>query len=48
MDSPFRLGLGCAAGILLGLLLLSIAPEIGAGVIFLVCGLVLIVWACRS
>lgn len=48
MDSPLRLGLLCGAGILLGLLLLSIAPEIGAGVIVLVCSLILIVWACRS
>jgi len=48
MGSPLRLKLVCAAGILLGLLLFPFAPEIGAGVIFLVCGLVMVVWACRS
>ncbi len=48
MDHPVRFGLLCIAGFLLGVVLLPSAPEVGAAVIFLVCGVVLIAWACRS
>jgi len=48
MDRPVRFGLLCAAGILLGLLLLPSVPELGGGVVLVVCALILTAWVCRS
>jgi len=47
MDHPVRFGLLCAARILLGLLLLPTIPELGGGVILVVCALILTAWVCR-
>jgi len=47
MDHPVRFGLLCAAGILLGLFLLPSVPELGGGVILVVCVLILMAWVCR-
>jgi len=48
MGHPIRFGLLCAAGILLGFLLLPTVPEFGGVVIIATCGVVLISWACRT
>jgi uncharacterized membrane protein YhhN len=48
MDHPVRFGLLCAAGILLGFLLLPSVPELGGGVILVVCVLILVAWVCRA
>ena len=47
MDHPVRFGLLCAAGIILGLVLLPSVPELGGGVILVVCALILTGWVCR-
>jgi uncharacterized membrane protein YhhN len=48
MDHPVRFGLLCTAGVLLGLVLLPSVPELGGGVILMVCALILVAWVCRS
>lgn len=41
MDHTVRFGFLCATGVLLGLLLLPVIPELGGGVILVVCALIL-------
>lgn len=48
MDHTVRFGFLCATGVLLGLLLLPVIPELGGGVILVVCALILMAWVCRS